>query len=469
MSGLSHKSGPFYIPALCWFAWEKALLYNGLRLKYLVMRYAPINPQLFQLNRNRFIRKMQPDSIAIFYSNDKMPRTGDTTFPFRQNNGLFYLSGLDQEDTVVVLFPDCIKEGFQEVAFIQRPDERKLTWEGELLSKEDAKAISGIEKVFYVDEMEGILRELILLAKRVYLNVPEQDRFQATVPSRDKRMAKVLMESFPLHKYHRIQPILRKLQMTKTQEELDLIKEAIAITGKAFGRVLEFVRPDVWEFEVEAEITCELIRNRANGHAYEPIVASGKNACVLHYTKNNQLCKSGDLLLMDFGAEYANYAADLSRTIPVNGQFTERQRKVYEAALNVFKFARQGLVPGVTLEEYQKEVGKQMESELLGLGLLDKTDIKNQPEERPAYEKYFMHGVSHHLGLDVHDLSNRYDPFQAGMLFTCEPGIYIQEENLGIRLENDILITDEGPVDLMDHIPIEAEAIEELMNASVLN
>jgi len=433
------------------------------------MKYDPINPSLFKLNRNRFIRKMKPESIAIFHSNDRMPRTGDTTFPFRQNTGLFYLSGLDQEDSVVVLFPDCKKDGYQELAFIRRPSEKRKTWEGAVLSKEEATAISGIEKVFYLEEMDGILRELILLAKRIYLNVPEQDRFESPVLSRDQRYAQELMHKFPLHKYHRTQPILRKMQMIKMPEEVELIRRAIDITHRAFQRVLEFVAPGVWEFEVEAEITHEIIRGRASGHAYEPIIAAGNNACVLHYVKNENQCQAGDLLLMDFGAEYANYVSDLSRTIPVNGQFSDRQRKVYQAVLNVFKFARQGLVPGITLEEYQKEVGKQMESELLALGLLDKTDIKNQSEEKPAYKKYFMHGVSHHLGLDVHDLSNRYDPFQAGMVFTCEPGIYLPDEKMGIRLENDILITDDGPVDLMKDIPIEAEAIEELMNSAVLN
>lgn len=433
------------------------------------MRYEPINPELFKLNRKRFTRKMLPDSIAIFHSNDLMPRNGDLFYPFRQNSDLFYLSGLDQPETIVVLFPDCIKEQFREIAFIQRTNEYIATWEGHKYTKEEAQAVSGIEKVYFLNEMDSILNELILLSKRIYINSNENDRFDSEVTSRDLRFAKKLMERYPAHKYHRAQPILKKLAMIKSPLEIELIGQAIDITSKAFRRVLEFVKPEVMEYEIEAEITHEFIRNRASGHAYEPIVASGNNACVLHYIDNNQTCKAGDLLLMDFGAEYANYAADLTRTIPVTGQFSERQKDVYNAVLCVLKEAKKLLVPGITLEEYHKEVGKMMESELLKLKLIDKEDIKNQNPDYPAYKKYFMHGTSHHLGLDVHDLANRYDPIQAGMVFTCEPGIYIKEESIGIRLENDILVTDTEPVDLMANIPIEADEIESLMNAGVLN
>jgi Xaa-Pro aminopeptidase len=433
------------------------------------MKYTPINPKLFKLNRKRFSRKMISDSIAIFNSNDLMPRNGDTNFPFRQNSDLFYLSGLDQEETVLVLFPDCIKEDFKEVAFIKRTDEYIATWEGHKYTKEEAKEVSGIKKIYWLDEMDHILNELILLAKRIYINTNENDHFKSEVVSRDMRFAKKLMDRYPAHKYHRAQPILKKLAMIKSPYEVELLGQAIEITGKAFQRVLEFVKPGVTEYEIEAEITHEFIRNRANGHAYEPIVASGANSCILHYVQNNCTCKDGDLLLMDFGAEYANYAADLTRTIPISGQFSERQKKVYNAVLKVMNEVKTMLVPGTTLEEYHKEVGRIMESELLELNLLDKTDIKNQDPDYPAYKKYFMHGTSHHLGLDVHDLANRYTPIQAGMVFTCEPGIYIQEEKIGIRLENDILVTDTDPVDLMTHIPIEAEAIEEIMNAKVLH
>lgn len=433
------------------------------------MRYKPLSSDLFKINRKRFMRKMMPDSIAIFHSNDLMPRSGDTFFPFKQSAGLFYLSGLDQAETVVVLFPDCIKEGFQEVAFIKRTNEYIATWEGQKYSKEEARKISGIDRVFWVDELENILHELILLAKRIYVNLNEHDRFHSPIIGADQRFTKKLMEQYPAHKYHRSQPILKKLMMVKSPLEVDAIQEAIQITGQAFRRVLEFVKPGVKEYEIEAEIIREFIRNGATGHAYDPIIAAGENSCVLHYIDNNKVCQNGDLVLLDFGAEYANYAADLTRVIPVNGQFSPRQRETYEAVLSVLKVAKQLLVPGTTIEEYHREVGRLVESELIGLKLLDKRDVARQSSDHPLYKQYFMHGTSHHLGLNVHDLSNRYDPIQAGMVFTCEPGIYIKEEGIGIRLENDILVTDDGPIDLMKHVPIEADEIEELMNAGVLN
>ncbi|AEE50777.1 aminopeptidase P N-terminal domain-containing protein [Haliscomenobacter hydrossis] len=431
------------------------------------MKYDPINPEFFTTNRRRFMRKMQPDSLAIFYANDLMPRSGDTFFPFRQNSGLFYLSGLDQEETVVVLFPDCIKEGFQELAFVKRTSDYIAIWEGEKYSKEQARAVSGIQKIYWLDEMPAILHELILLAKRVYINTEEHDRFIPELPTRNMRMARDVMERYPGHKYHRSQPILKKLMMNKQPVEIELIQQAIGITGKAFRRVLEFVRPGVMEYEVEAEIAHEFLRNRASGHSYDPIIASGSNSCVLHYTRNNQQCKAGDMLLMDFGAEYAHYASDLTRTIPVSGQFTTRQRSVYESVLRIMRDAQQLLVPGTTLEEYSKEVVKMMESALIDLKLLTRKDIDQQNPELPLYKQYFMHGTSHHLGMDVHDLADRYVPIQEGMVFTCEPGIYIRNENLGIRIENDILVTENGPLDLMASIPVEAEEIEELMSVMI--
>ncbi len=433
------------------------------------MKYETLHSDLFKLNRARFVRKMEPNSIAIFHSNDLMPRNGDAFYPFRQDSDLFRLSGLDQEETVVVLFPDCIKEGYQEVAFIKKTDEYIARWEGAKYTKEEARKISGIEKIFWLDEQEKILHELILLAKRIYLNTTENDRFQPVVPSRNTRFAQQLMQQYPLHKYHRAQPILKKMAMTKSHYELEVLQHACTITGKAFQRVLEFVKPGVMEYEIEAEITHEFLINRATGHAYTPIIASGANSCVLHYIKNNQRCMAGDILLMDFGAEYANYAADLTRTIPVSGQFSSRQRKVYNAVLRVMKTAQTLLVPGANIEEYHKEIGLLMQSELLDLGLLDQTDIKKQDPDYPAYKKYFMHGTSHHLGLDVHDPAHRYDPIQAGMVFTIEPGIYIPEEKLGIRIENDLVVTDNGTFDLTANIPVEAEEIEELMHASVLH
>lgn len=430
------------------------------------MHYDPIDSQLFVQNRKRFVREMRPESIALFHANDQMPRNGDQYFEFRQNSNLFYLCGLDQPEVVLVLFPDCIKETFREILFIKRSNEKISIWEGYKYTKEDARRISGVEKIYFLDEMPNILHELMLLAKRIYTNIPENDRFQPEVESRDARFTREYVQKYPAHKFHRAQPILKKLVMIKSDIEIYLLRHSMDITDKAFRRVLSFVKPGVLEYEIEAEISHEFIRNRA-GHGYHPIIGSGKNSCILHYNQNDQVCKDGDLLLLDFGAEYAHYSADLTRTIPVNGQFTERQRAVYNAVLRVMREATAMLVPGNNLTDFQKEVGSIMESELLGLGLISKEDIKNQDPDWPAYKKYFMHGTSHHLGLDVHDLSNRYDPFQAGMVFTCEPGIYIPEENFGIRIENDILVTDHEPVDLMAHIPVEADAIETLMHAGV--
>ncbi len=427
------------------------------------MKYRAINPELFINNRKRFMRKMQPESIAIFYSNDQMPRSGDTFYPFRQNAGLLYLSGLDQEETVVVLFPDSLRDGFREMAFIRRTNDHLAVWEGPKFSKEEAQAISGIEKVFWLDDMPNVLHDLILQAKRIYLNTEEYERFIPPFPTRNMRFSRLIMEQYPAHKYHRAQPILKKLMMTKSAPEIEVIQQAIDITGKAFQRVLQFVRPGVMEYEIEAEITHEFLIHGANGHAYEPIVASGPNSCILHYIKNNRSCQDQELILLDFGAEYANYTSDLTRTIPVNGRFTKRQKAVYNAVYRILEEAKPLLVPGTTLEDYQKEVAQMVESALIDLKVLSAKDIQQQPADMPAYKKYFMHGVSHHLGLSVHDLSDRNAPIQEGMVFTCEPGIYLREEGIGVRLENNILVTDHGPLDLMSHIPIEAEEIEERM------
>lgn len=410
---------------------------------------------------------MKPNTVAIFNSNDQMPRSGDSFHNFRQNAGLLYLSGIDQEETMLLIFPDSPKEGHKEVLLIRRTNEHLAVWEGHKYTKEEARQTSGIEKVYFLDEAEALVNELILLSDGIYLNLNENDRFLSPVEYRDLRYARDIRQRYPAHAIYRTQPVLKKLQTVKSQWEIDATQHCIDITGKAFRRVLEFVKPGVWEYEVEAEIIHEFIRNRATGHAYTPIIGSGKNACVLHYVENNQQCQAGEVLLMDFGCEYANYNADLTRSIPVSGTFTDRQRAVYNSVLQVLKEARAMLVPGTTLEEYNKEVGKIMESELLGLGLISKDDIEKQDKNWPAYKKYFMHGTSHHLGLDVHDIMFRYEPFRAGNLFTCEPGIYIPEENLGIRIENNILITDHGPVDMFKDIPMEAEEIEELMNAAV--
>lgn len=427
------------------------------------MKYHPLNPELYQSNRSRFMRKMSPDAIAIFHSNDEMPRSGDTVFPFRQNSALFYLSGLDQEETVLLLFPGCIKEGFQEVAFVKRTNDYLTVLNGYKLTLEEARAISGIDKIFWLDEMGSILHELILLAKRIYINIPEHDRFLSEAKNRDHRFLLDIQKHYPTHEFHRSAPLLKSLMMVKSPIEVEAIRHAIYITEQGFRRILRVAQPGIAEFELEAELTHEFIRRRANGHAFAPVIASGINTCILHYHRNTATCRDGELLLLDIGAEYANYAADVSRTIPVSGRFTPRQRMVYDAVLRTLKTARTMLVPGITLEDYHKEIGKVVESELLQMGLLDANDIKNQDPNFPAYKRFFMHGVSHHLGLDVHDTADRYAPLQAGMVLTCEPGLYLFQEGFGIRLENDILITDDGPVDLTQHIPIEAEEIETLM------
>lgn len=365
---------------------------------------------------------------------------------------------------MLLLFPGCPREGHEEVLIIRRTDAVLAVWEGHKYTKEEARAASGIERVYFFDEAERVINEMILISEGIYLNLNENDRFLSPVEYRDLRYARAIQQQYPAHTIYRAQPILKQLQTAKSKWEVDATQEAIDITEKAFRRVLGFVQPGVWEYEVEAEITHEFIRNRATGHAYTPIIGSGASACVLHYIENNRQCQDGDVLLMDFGAEYANYNADLTRSIPVNGRFSPRQKDVYNAVLRVLKAARAMMVPGTSFIDYQNEVGSIMEGELLGLGLISREDIQQQDKEWPAYKKYFMHGTSHHLGLDVHDIMYRYHTFQAGNLLTCEPGIYIPEENLGIRIENNILITESGNIDLFNNIPMEVEEIEELMN-----
>ncbi len=433
------------------------------------MKYQKINPQLFIENRKRFVAQMKPNSIAIFHANDMMMRNGDCHFPYRQNSDLFYMTGLDQEEVILVLFPNCPKgKEFEEVVFTKQTNEHIAVWEGYKYTKEDAAATSGVKSVYWLSEMQTLLNEMILLAENIYVNTNENDRAANDYQTRDVRHANELRREYVGHEFYRSQPIMKSLRMIKSQFELDVMQTACDITNKAFRRVLDTTKPGMMEYEVEANVTYEFLRNGAAGHAYTPIIAGGANACVLHYIANDMALNDGDLMLMDFGAEYANYAADLSRTIPVNGRFTDRQKAVYNACLKVKREAENMLVPGNNLNAYHAEVGKVMESELIGLGLLDKTDVKNQNPAAPLYKKYFMHGTSHHLGLDVHDLCHRYGEFQAGMVFTCEPGIYIPEENIGVRIEDDVVVTESGKVhNLMADIPIEVEEIEELMHAGV--
>ena len=428
-------------------------------------KYSSIPSELFASNRKRFTEKMKPNSIAIFHAADLLTRNGDCFFPFRQNSDVFYLSGLDQEETVLVLYPDCPKgKDYEAVIFTKQTNDYIKVWEGYKYTKEDASQVSAIPTVLWLDSMPALLNEMILLADNVYMNANENDRASGQVPVRDERLALELKAKYPAHNFVRSAPIMKKLRMIKSTFEIEIMQKACDITEKAFRRVLSNTKAGMMEYEVEADIIYEFIRNGAGGHAYTPIIASGPNACVLHYNNNSEPLIDGDLLLMDFGAEYANYAADLSRTIPVNGRFTKRQRAVYDAVLRVKTAAEKMLVPGNKLMDYHKEVGKVMEGELLELGLITKEDIANQKADWPAYKKYFMHGTSHHLGLDVHDLCERYSAFEVGMVFTCEPGIYIPEEGIGIRIEDDILITENGTFNLMRNIPIEADEIERLMN-----
>ena len=428
------------------------------------MKYKPLKSKLYKLNRSNFAKALQPNAIAIFHSNDMMPRTGDAFHKFRQNSDLLYLSGLDQEEVVVVLFPDCPNENWREVVFTKKTNEHIAIWEGEKYTKEQARKVSGIESIYWLEDMDRILTEMIILSDVIYLNGNENYRFSSPVQYKDLRFLEDIKKSFPFHRIERAQPIMKRLRMVKSKHEIAAIQQAADITEKAFRRVLEFTKPGVMEYEIEAEITHEFLRNAATGHAYEPIIASGANACVLHYLENNKPCKDGDMLLMDFGAEYANYAADMTRTVPVNGQFTKRQKQVYKAVLKVMKASIEMLRPGTNINAYHKEVGKIMESQLIKIGLLDKTDVKNQSKDNPLYKQYFMHGTSHHLGLDVHDIGNFFVDIQPGMVFTCEPGIYIRQEGLGIRLEDDILVTNDNPINLMKNIPIEIDEIETIMN-----
>ncbi|NVJ86316.1 MAG: aminopeptidase P family protein [Algoriphagus sp.] len=429
------------------------------------MKYTPLPADLYIRNRAKLAQKLAKNSVAVLNSNDIMPTNADGTMKFRQNNDLFYLCGIDQEETILLLAPDCPNPAWREVLFLRETNEHIAIWEGHKYTKEEAESASGIKNIHWLADFDLIFNSVMALSERVFLNTNEHLRAGVVVETRDARFIKSCKERYPLHEYERLAPIMHELRGVKEQEEIDQLQIACDITEKGFRRILNFVKPGVTEYEIEAEFLHEFVCRRSKGFAYEPIIASGPAACVLHYIENNKVCQAGDLLLMDVGAEYGNYNADMTRTIPVNGRFTDRQKAVYNAVLRVQREAMNILRPGVTIQDYHKEVGLIMQSELLGLGLIDQTDIKNQDPNWPAYKKYFMHGTSHHLGLDVHDVGTMHYPITAGMVFTVEPGIYIQEEGLGVRLENDIVIKENGYFDLMRNIPIEVEEIEELMNA----
>ena len=426
-------------------------------------KYHTLNKELFILNRANFIKQLKANSIAIFNSNDEHPMNGDAYHNFKQNSDLFYLSGVDQEDTILVIYPDCVLEEFREALFIKRTSDAMVTWNGYKLSMEQAREVSGIKKIYWADEYEVKMRPIINYATNIYLSLNENDRSTISTPYKDLRFAQMMRDKYPLHEFERATPILHRLRSIKSSYELELMKIAVGISEKMFARILKFVRPGVWEYEIEAEVIHEYLSNRANGHSFSPIVASGGNSCILHYVDNNKQCKEGDILLLDSGADYANYASDMTRTIPVNGVYTTRQKQVYNAVLRTMLEAKKLLKPGVLLMEYQAQVGEITQKELVDLGLLTMDDIKKQDPKWPAYKRYFMHGTSHFLGIDVHDVGMRYEPMKPGMTFSCEPGIYIKEEGIGVRIENEILITENGCIDLMEHIPIEADHIEELM------
>ncbi len=428
------------------------------------MRYLPIDNSLFIRNRQKFAAALKPGAIAVFNSSDILPTSADGVRSFIQNTDFFYLSGIDEEESILVIFPEAGEEKHKEILFIKETSEEIAVWEGPKYSKEEASKISGIRTVYWTSEFDKVFKSLVFEADRIYLNTNEHLRADDIVETRDARFLKWCRRRYPLHQYERAAPIMHRLRPIKSRIEVELIKQACHITEKAFLRLLDFIRPGVWEFEILAEIYHEFLTRRSRGPAYAPIVASGSNACILHYVQNNRQCTDGDLLLMDFGAEYANYASDLTRTIPVSGKFTPRQKEIYNAVLRVQKAAIQMLVPGNSFETYNQEVGRVMDKELIGLRLLDSEAVKSQNPHHPLHKQYFMHGISHHLGLDVHDLGSKYQKFEDGMILTCEPGIYIKPEGIGVRLENDILITKEGPVDLMETIPVEADEIESLMN-----
>ena len=429
------------------------------------MKYQPIKSELFIKNRKNFIAAMKPNSIAVFNSNDIYPISADSTMPFEQHRDIFYLSGVDQEESVLMLFPDCPNPELREVLFVRETNEHIAVWEGEKLTKEAAFKTSGIKTVYWLQDLEKVLFEMSTYADTFYINTNEHYRASVETETREDRFTKWLLAKYPAHSVAKSNPILQRLRSVKDQIELDLMQHACNITEKGFRRILNFIKPGVWEYEIEAELLHEFVKNRSKGFAYTPIIASGNNANVLHYIENNQQCKDGDLILFDIAAEYANYKSDLSRTVPVSGRFSDRQKAVYNAVNHVKKEATKMLVPGTLWKKYHIEVGDIMTSELLKLGLLDKADVQNEDKNWPAYKKYFMHGTSHHLGLDTHDYGLLHQPMEANMVFTVEPGIYIPNEGFGIRLEDDVVIQEKGePFNLMRNIPIDADEIEDIMN-----
>ena len=430
------------------------------------MRYEPLSNTLFITNRKNFMSQMLPGSLAVFNSNDIYPIGADSTLPFQQDRNIYYLSGVDQEESTLVLFPDAPNPKHREILFLTETNPHIAVWEGEKLNKEKALKTSGIETVYWKQDFEKVFNELMAQSELVYLNTNEHYRAAHATETREDRFNSWLRQNYPAHSVAKSNPILQRLRSIKHPLEIEVMQKACNITEKGFRRILEFTKPGQWEYELEAEFMHEFLRNKSRGFAYTPIIAGGKNATVLHYIENKEQLKAGDLLLLDVGAEYANYSSDMTRTIPVSGKYTDRQKQVYKAVNKVKNLATDMLVPGTIWKDYHVEVGKLMTSELLDLGLLDKADVQHENPDWPAYKKYFMHGTSHHIGLDTHDYGLLHEPMKANQVFTVEPGIYLPDENMGIRLEDDVVIQEQGsPKNLMANIPIEIEEIEDIMNS----
>ena len=427
------------------------------------MKYTALDPQIFIQNRKRFVSKMQKNSIAIFVSNDEYPSNGDALHDYKQNTELYWLSGIEQEGSMVVLFPDNPDPKFREVLVLVRPQELKEIWDGKRLRANEATTISGMKTIVWVDVLDGMLQQWVHLADAIYLDSNENDRKNNLLRTNEYRFIDEMKARYPLHTFCRAATIMKELRAVKTKEEVQVIQKAIDITEVAFRRLLQFIQPGVKEYEIEAEIYHSFLSQRATGVAYHSIIASGDNARTLHYTSNNNVCKDGELILMDFGAEYGGYCADLTRTVPVNGRFTKRQKEVYNACLHLHDYAKSILNPGISILNYTDKVGEEATKQFLKIGLISKSDVKNEDADNRAYRKYLYHGISHHLGIDVHDLGTRTAPITAGMVFTVEPGIYIKEEKMGVRIENNFWITKTGNQDLMKNIPIKVEEIEALM------
>ncbi len=428
-----------------------------------MMKNLPLNPEIFKTNRKRFAERMKPASIAIFVSNDEVPSNADALYHFKQNSDLYWLSGITQEDSMVILFPENPDPKYREVLVLVRPNEMKEKWDGRRLRKEEAIAMSGISTIVWLDSLDALLQPWIHLADNIYLDTNENDRKASLLRTREYRFVDDMKLRYPLHHYERAAKLMKELRGVKTELEIEVTKKAIEITHNTFNRVMKFIKPGVMEYEIEAEIIHSFLSQRATGEAYGSIIASGDRARTLHYVSNNQECKDGELVLMDFGASYGGYNADLSRTIPVNGKFTSRQKEVYNACLHLHNYAKSLLKPGISIIDYTEKVGEEAGKQFIKIGLLTEADVKNEDPENRAYRKYLYHGISHHLGIDVHDLGTRTEPLKEGMLLTVEPGIYIEEEQMGIRIENNVWITSNGNIDLFEGIAITVEEIEAAM------